>query len=199
MSRLETPIRKNDNVLVTTGKDRGKRGRVLKVVPGKNRLIVEGVNFIKRHTKPNPRQEHQGRHREARGGACTRPTCSWSAPSAASRPASATGARRRPQGAHLPQVRGSGGQMSRLKERYVKEVVPGAPQGVRLQERHGHPEDREGRGEHGPRRGDAERQADRRGRRRGRPHHRPAGRHDPRQEVDRGLQGAPGHAGRRRW
>ena len=54
MSRLATPIRKNDSVLVITGKDRGKRGRVLKVLPDKNRLIVEGVNIVKRHTKPNP-------------------------------------------------------------------------------------------------------------------------------------------------
>jgi large subunit ribosomal protein L24 len=60
MSRLATPIRKNDNVLVTTGKDRGKRGRVLKVLPEKNRLVVEGVNFIKRHTKPNPQRNIKG-------------------------------------------------------------------------------------------------------------------------------------------
>jgi large subunit ribosomal protein L24 len=60
MSRLATPIRKNDNVVVTTGKDRGKRGRVLKVLPEKNRLIVEGVNFIKRHTKPDPRRNVKG-------------------------------------------------------------------------------------------------------------------------------------------
>jgi large subunit ribosomal protein L24 len=60
MARLATPIRRNDNVVVTTGKDRGKRGRVLKVVPGKNRLIVEGVNFIKRHTKPNPQRQIKG-------------------------------------------------------------------------------------------------------------------------------------------
>ena len=60
MSRLATPIRKNDNVLVVTGKDRGKRGRVLKVVPDNNRLIVEGVNLIKRHTKPNPQANKQG-------------------------------------------------------------------------------------------------------------------------------------------
>ena len=60
MSRLGTPIRKNDNVVVTTGKDRGKRGRVLKVLPEKNRLIVEGVNFIKRHTKPNPQRQVKG-------------------------------------------------------------------------------------------------------------------------------------------
>src|SRR5215212_996005 len=69
MSRLATPIRKNDSVLVITGKDRGKRGRVLKVLPGdkgdkgekgKVRLIVEGVNMIKRHTKPNPGKQVKG-------------------------------------------------------------------------------------------------------------------------------------------
>jgi len=63
MSRLATPIRKNDNVLVITGKDRGKRGRVLKVLPGsdgRNRLVVEGVNLIKRHTKPNPGKQVKG-------------------------------------------------------------------------------------------------------------------------------------------
>ena len=60
MSKLATPIRKNDDVVVTTGKDRGKRGRVLKVLPEKNRVIVEGVNFIKRHTKPNPQRNIKG-------------------------------------------------------------------------------------------------------------------------------------------
>ena len=60
MSKLATPIRRNDNVVVLTGKDRGKRGRVLKVVPGSNRLVVEGVNFIKRHTKPNPQRQVKG-------------------------------------------------------------------------------------------------------------------------------------------
>ena len=60
MSRLATPIRKNDNVVVITGKDRGKRGRVLKVVPDTNRLLVEGVNIIKRHTKPNPQRQIKG-------------------------------------------------------------------------------------------------------------------------------------------
>ena len=60
MSRLATPIRKNDNVIVTTGKDRGKRGRVLRVVPDKNRVVVEGVNMMKRHTKPNPQRQVKG-------------------------------------------------------------------------------------------------------------------------------------------
>ena len=60
MSRLQTPVRKNDNVVVLTGKDRGKRGRVLRVAPDTNRLIVEGVNMIKRHTKPNPGKNVKG-------------------------------------------------------------------------------------------------------------------------------------------
>lgn len=60
MSRLATPIRKNDNVLVITGKNRGARGRVLKIDPAKNRLVVEGVNIIKRHTKPNPQKNVKG-------------------------------------------------------------------------------------------------------------------------------------------
>jgi large subunit ribosomal protein L24 len=60
MSRLATPVRKNDNVVVTTGKDRGKRGRVLKVLPDVNRVVVEGINLIKRHTKPNPQRQIKG-------------------------------------------------------------------------------------------------------------------------------------------
>jgi large subunit ribosomal protein L24 len=60
MSRLQTPIRRNDTVMVTAGKDSGKRGRVLRVLPIKNRLIVEGVNMIKRHTRPNPQRNIKG-------------------------------------------------------------------------------------------------------------------------------------------
>ena len=60
MSQLRTPVRKNDNVVVVSGKDRGKKGRVLKVFPKRNRLVVEGVNFIKRHTRPNPRANIKG-------------------------------------------------------------------------------------------------------------------------------------------
>lgn len=60
MSRLATPLRKNDNVLVVTGRDRGKRGRILRVIPGKNRLLVEGLNLVKRHTRPNPGRNIKG-------------------------------------------------------------------------------------------------------------------------------------------
>jgi large subunit ribosomal protein L24 len=57
MADVVTSLKKNDTVLVKSGRDRGKRGRVLSVVRAKGRLVVEGVNFIKRHTKPNP---HKG-------------------------------------------------------------------------------------------------------------------------------------------
>jgi large subunit ribosomal protein L24 len=60
MSQIATPVRRNDTVLVTAGKDRGKRGRVLKVLPANNRVVVEGVNFVKRHTKPNPGRQVKG-------------------------------------------------------------------------------------------------------------------------------------------
>ena len=53
-------IRKNDQVEVRSGKDRGKRGRVLKVLPDTNRVVVEGVNIIKRHTRPNPQRNIKG-------------------------------------------------------------------------------------------------------------------------------------------
>jgi large subunit ribosomal protein L24 len=53
-------IRKNDQVAVRAGKDRGKQGRVLAVLADKNRVVVEGVNIIKRHTKPNPTKNIKG-------------------------------------------------------------------------------------------------------------------------------------------
>ena len=52
-------FRRNDQVIVIAGDDRGKTGRILKVVRGADRLIVEKVNFVKRHTKPRS-QTRQG-------------------------------------------------------------------------------------------------------------------------------------------
>ncbi len=48
-------IKKGDQVEVISGKDKGKRGRVLRVLPGEGRAIVEGVNMVKKHTRANPR------------------------------------------------------------------------------------------------------------------------------------------------
>ena len=53
-------IRRNDQVLVTRGKDRGKQGKVLRVIPSRNRAIVERINMIKRHTRPNPQRNIKG-------------------------------------------------------------------------------------------------------------------------------------------
>jgi len=54
------PIKKNDEVYVLRGKDRGKSGRVLIVNPVKQRVVVEGVQMIKRHTRPNPQKNIKG-------------------------------------------------------------------------------------------------------------------------------------------
>ena len=60
MTPTVSAIRKNDNVVVIAGRDRGKRGRVLRVIPARQRVVVEGVNFIKRHTRPNPQKNIKG-------------------------------------------------------------------------------------------------------------------------------------------
>ena len=46
-------IRRDDEVIVISGKDRGKTGKVLRVDPGKDRVYVTGLNIIKRHTRPS--------------------------------------------------------------------------------------------------------------------------------------------------
>jgi large subunit ribosomal protein L24 len=53
-------LKKNDTVEVGAGKDKGKRGRVLSVQPSANRAVVEGVGYVKRHTKPNPQKNIKG-------------------------------------------------------------------------------------------------------------------------------------------
>lgn len=53
-------LRKGDNVQVISGEDKGKTGKILKVIPVKNRAIVEGINVVKRHTKPSPKNQQGG-------------------------------------------------------------------------------------------------------------------------------------------
>jgi len=53
-------IKKNDEVLVIRGKDKGARGKVLRVIPGSETAIVERINMMKRHTRPNPQKNVQG-------------------------------------------------------------------------------------------------------------------------------------------
>ena len=58
-------IRKGDEVVVITGRDKGRRGTVIKVLEEK--VLVENINMVKRHTRPNPQKGIAGRHRREGG------------------------------------------------------------------------------------------------------------------------------------
>jgi large subunit ribosomal protein L24 len=53
-------VAKDDTVIVISGKDRGKMGRVLRVFPADRKVVVEHVNIVKRHTRPNPTKGVKG-------------------------------------------------------------------------------------------------------------------------------------------
>ena len=53
MSKVKIKLKKGDNVLVIIGKDKGKSGSILSIIPKKNRAIVKGVNIVKKHQKPS--------------------------------------------------------------------------------------------------------------------------------------------------
>ena len=59
-TRTRINFKKNDVVQVIAGRDAGKQGKVLKVIPEKNRVIVQGVAFLKKHTRPNPQRNIKG-------------------------------------------------------------------------------------------------------------------------------------------
>ena len=54
---VKLKIKKGDRVVVTTGRDRGKTGEVIKVMPKENRALVSGVNMVKRHQRPDRLQQ----------------------------------------------------------------------------------------------------------------------------------------------
>ena len=56
----KTKIKKNDQVVVISGKNRGAKGKVLRVIPARDAAVVERVNLVKRHTKQNPQRGIQG-------------------------------------------------------------------------------------------------------------------------------------------
>ena len=58
--RSPVHVRKGDTVEIIAGKHRGKRGKVLKVIPKTGRLIIEGVNVVKRHSKPTQKLPQGG-------------------------------------------------------------------------------------------------------------------------------------------
>lgn len=53
-------VRKDEVVVVISGKDKGKQGKIQKVLPQKNRVVVAGVNMVKKHTKPSARNPQGG-------------------------------------------------------------------------------------------------------------------------------------------
>ncbi len=53
-------VRKGDTVVVVAGKERGKRGKVLRVIPGKGRVLIERVNMIKKHQRPTQKLRQGG-------------------------------------------------------------------------------------------------------------------------------------------
>jgi large subunit ribosomal protein L24 len=53
-------IRKGDTVVVISGKDKGKTGKIMRILREEDRVIVEGVNLVKRHTRPTPRNPSGG-------------------------------------------------------------------------------------------------------------------------------------------
>jgi large subunit ribosomal protein L24 len=57
---VKLKVKKGDTVEVIAGKERTRRGRILRVDRDRERVVVEGVNMIKRHTKPNPSKSIQG-------------------------------------------------------------------------------------------------------------------------------------------
>ena len=50
---IKFKVKKGDEVVVLAGKDKGKKGKILKMIPDKCRVIVDGVNMVKRHEKPS--------------------------------------------------------------------------------------------------------------------------------------------------
>ncbi len=53
-------IKKGDTAVVMTGKNKGKKGRILSVNPAKERIVIEGINIVKKHTKPNKKYTQGG-------------------------------------------------------------------------------------------------------------------------------------------
>ena len=57
---IKNNIKKNDIVVVLSGESKGSKGKVMKVYPSQRRVIVEGVNLVSRHTKPNANAQEGG-------------------------------------------------------------------------------------------------------------------------------------------
>ena len=53
-----TKLKQGDNIIVTAGKDKGKKGKVVKIFPDTDRVLIDGVNVVKKHQKPTQQSQH---------------------------------------------------------------------------------------------------------------------------------------------
>ncbi|NLL62317.1 MAG: 50S ribosomal protein L24 [Candidatus Atribacteria bacterium] len=60
MSKVMVRLKKGDNVLVISGEDKGKKGKIVKIFPKENRVIIEGMNLLKKHMKPTQKSPQGG-------------------------------------------------------------------------------------------------------------------------------------------
>ncbi len=215
-------VKKGDMVQMLTGKDRGKRGRVIEARPSERRVIVENLNVAKRHTKPRPIRDssRMGGAQVVPGGILDKP-----APDAGverhgrlprlRQPDARRHAEKEVKGEIDPRPRlqarglrpGDRSLMAeaptmetyvpRLKQRYEERDPPAAPGGARRLDGHGRPEGHEDDAEHGRGRGEDRCEGARRRDRRADHHRRSARPGAPRDEVDRELQAPRGDARRR--
>jgi large subunit ribosomal protein L24 len=60
MASFKSSLRKNDTVIVISGREKGKTGKVLRLIPEKNRVVVEKINMVKRHSRPTALHKQGG-------------------------------------------------------------------------------------------------------------------------------------------
>jgi len=65
MASAKYKIKKGDEVIVLTGKDKGKKGEIIKMIPTKGRAVVQGINLVKRHTRQTQTEEGGIKTKEA--------------------------------------------------------------------------------------------------------------------------------------
>ena len=57
---MASKLKRNDEVIVITGKDKGRRGKIKQILSVRGRVLVDGINMVKKHVRPNPNQQEQG-------------------------------------------------------------------------------------------------------------------------------------------
>ncbi|NOZ65586.1 MAG: 50S ribosomal protein L24 [Alphaproteobacteria bacterium] len=65
MATVKFKIKKGDEVIVLTGKDKGKKGEIIRMIPSKSRAVVQGINLVKRHTRQTQTEEGGIKTKEA--------------------------------------------------------------------------------------------------------------------------------------